>query len=143
MTRPSPDETISAMWIAHHYPEDYDRCLRLGRTHICRRCAVLYPLAFATLLAARAGLRWPHPLDPWLVVALPLPAVIEFVGEHLGAWRYQPVRQVVVTVPLALALGVGFDRYLDHPGDLWFWGVVVGYGGVCLAAALLGHRVRR
>ncbi len=43
--------------------------------------------------------------------------------------RYQPTRQVLLTVPLAVALGVGFGRYLRHPADPLFWGVVVVYAG--------------
>ena len=47
---------------------------------------------------------------------------------------------LVLTVPLAVALGVGFDRYLDHQADLVFWGVVVGYGAVCGLATVVGAR---
>ena len=49
--------------------------------------------------------------------------------------------QIVLTVPLGVALGVGFDRYLHHPGDLLLWGIVVVYGGVCLASVLIGARL--
>jgi hypothetical protein len=66
---------------------------------------------------------------------------VEFVLEHLGVITYRPWRQVVLTVPLAVALGVGFARYLDHQGDLLFWGVVAGYGGVCLLATVVGTRL--
>src|SRR4051812_36678566 len=134
MGRPGADESVSALWVAHHYPEDYDRCVLVGRTHVCRRCLALYPVAFVVMGLTLAGVRWPSGLDPWLLVALPVPSVVEFVLEHLGAVRYQPRRQVMLTIPLAVALGVGFARYLRHPADLLFWGIVVAYGGVCLAA---------
>ena len=100
MTRPRADESISPMWIAHHYPEDYDRCVLIGRTHVCRRCAVLYPVAFLTLGLALAGVRWTTSLDAWLLVLLPLPAVVEFVAEHLGWIAPHPRLQIVLTVPL-------------------------------------------
>jgi len=140
MTRPTADESISPLWMAHHYPEDYDRCVVLGRAHVCRRCLVLYPIAFVVMGLALAGGWSSSRLDGWLLAALPLPAVVEFVLEHLGALRYQPVRQMVLTVPLGVALGLGFARYLHDQTDPWFWGVVVAYGGVCILATVLGAR---
>jgi hypothetical protein len=138
--RPGADESISPMWLAHHYPDDYDRCVTLGRTHVCRRCLVLYPVAFVVMGLALAGVRWPEALDPWLLVLLPAPAMAEFVLEHLGVVRYQPLRQTALTVPMAVALGVGFARYLDHQGDPLFWGVVVAYSFIGLGATIIGWR---
>ena len=136
----STDAGVSPMWLSHHEPADYDRCVRIGRRHVCRRCLALYPVAFAVLILAGAGVRWPASLDGVLLVALPLPAVAEFVLEHLGVTGYRPGRQVLVTLPLALALGVGFDRYLDDHTDPVFWGTVVVYGGVCFASLIVGWR---
>lgn len=143
MTRPSADESISPLWLAHHYPEDYDRCVVIGRTHVCRRCLVLYPIAFLVMGLALADIRWPTSLDPLLLIVLPVPAVVEFVLEHFDVVRYQPLRQSLLTVPLALALGVGFARYLEHQADPLFWGVVVGYAAICGAATIIGARRNR
>jgi hypothetical protein len=140
MSRPTADESISPLWLAHHYPDDYDRCVVIGRSHVCRRCLALYPVAFAVMALALAAGRGPSAADPWLLVLLPLPSVVEFVLEHLGAIRHQPVRQVVLTVPLAVALGIGFARYLHRPTDPLFWAVVVGYAGICLVATVVGAR---
>lgn len=122
--------------LSHHHPDQYDRCVRIGGRHICRRCLVLYPLAFVTLVVST----WPQSpdraLDPVILVLLPLPAVIEWWLEHLGRVRYSPARQVAVTIPLAIALGRGLDRYLADPADAWFWAVVAVYGGSCSAVAL-------
>ena len=140
MSRPDAADSVSALWIAHHYPEDYDRCVAVGRTHVCRRCLALYPLAFVIMGLTLAGARWPIGLDPVLLVLLPLPSVVEYVLEHVGVVHYQPTRQVLLTLPLAVALGVGFGRYLRHPGDLLFWGVVIVYAGVCVLATVIGAR---
>lgn len=95
---------------------------------------VLYPIAFVTAAVSLAS--WPAAIDPWWLALAPLPAVIEWWLEHLGRITYSPVRQVAFTIPLALALGRGFGRYLDDPLDPLFWAMVVVYGGSCAAIAL-------
>jgi hypothetical protein len=131
---------LTPLWLSHHFPEQYDRCVRLGGRHVCRRCLVLYPLAFAVMFLSLGGVGWPGSLDAALVVLLPLPAAAEFVTEQLGAARYSPVRQIVVTIPLAVGLGRGFAIYVEDPTSRLFWGVVLAYGGVCLVALLWRQR---
>lgn len=124
------------MWLSHHPPEQYDRCLRVGRWHVCRRCALLYPLAFlVTGLSVATG--WSGGAGAAvLVIVLPLPAVVEFCLEQFGRISYQPWRQLAVTAPLAVALGIGFARYLEDVGDLVFWSTVVVYGGIGAGAVV-------
>jgi len=138
MAPPRPDR-ITPLWLAHHFPEDYDRCVRIGRTHVCRRCLVLYPVAFA-VLAATAGWHPPTALDVALVAGVPLPGIAEFVAEHLGALRYSPGRQVAGTVVVAIGGGRGLARYFTDHADLLFWAAVVVYGAVCAAAAWARQR---
>ena len=126
------------MWLSHHDPSGYDRCVLVAGRQVCRRCLVLYPLAFVVLVVAQVS-GWSGSSEALALVALPLPAVIEFVLEHRGVIRYSPARQMLVTIPLAVALGAGFDRYLDRPGDVLFWSVVVGYTAVCLWSAMAGR----
>jgi hypothetical protein len=128
------------MWLAHHHPDQYDRCVVIAGRPVCRRCLVLYPVALIVLGLALAGVRWPHGLDAVLLIVLPMPGVAEFVLEHVGAMGYRPAFQAVVTIPLAAALGVGFDRYFHRHTDPLFWGIVAAYGGVCLIAVLVGSR---
>ncbi len=129
----------SPMWCAHHWPDDYDRCVHIGDRHVCRRCAVLYPLA---LIVAAAGLRWGADGGwvPWVMVLAPVPTVLEWCAEHLGLARHRPGRLVAGTVVAAPALGLGFARYLRDQGDPWFWGMALGWATVCLVAAFLGRR---
>ena len=126
------------MWLSHHDPSGYDRCVLVAGRQVCRRCLVLYPLAFVVLVVAQVS-GWSGSSEALALVALPLPAVIEFVLEHRGVIRYSPARQMLVTIPLAVALGAGFDRYLDRPGDVLFWSVVVGYTALCLWSAMAGR----
>jgi hypothetical protein len=131
---PAGPARITPLWLSHHFPEDYDRCVLLGRSHVCRRCLVLYPVAFVVMVAT-AGWEPATAVDVLIVAGLPLPGVVEFVAEHLGALRYSPRRQVVLTVPLAIGLGRGLGRYLVDRTDPLFWSVVVVYGVVCGLAA--------
>jgi hypothetical protein len=132
--------TIRAVWLSHHQPGQLDRCVIIGGRHVCRRCLVLWPLTLVAFALALAGARWPRSADDLLLVVLPLPAVAEFVLEHAGRWPYRPGVQVAVSVPLAAALGAGFDRYVHRPGDTLWWSVVVVYGAVCAGAAVLANR---
>ena len=128
--------------LAHHPPEAYERCIVVDGRHVCRRCSVLYPIAFAMLGLSLAGLHWPASLDRLLLLALPLPVVLEFVLEQLGLIRYAPRRQVVVTAIAALALGQGFARYLAHGRDGIFWKMVAVNAGVCFTAFWVGTAMR-
>jgi hypothetical protein len=124
------------MLLSHHHPTQYDRCLRIGGRYVCRRCAVLYPAAFAVAALSRAGWHWPASWDPVLLLVLPLPVTLEFVLERLGRARHRPARQIALTLLAAPALGRGLARYLAHPGDPYFWSMVLLFGGACLAALL-------
>jgi hypothetical protein len=122
------------VWLSHHADEQLDRCVLVAGRPVCRRCVLLYPLALAT---AALTLVTDSTVDhPWMLLVLPLPAVIEWWLEHLGRVSYSPNRQLLVTAPLAVALGRGFARYLESPADPLFWLMVVVYGGSCAAIAL-------
>lgn len=130
------------VWLAHHHAGHHDRCWRAGRTLVCRRCTLLWPLAFAVMAAVSVGTWWPESADSWLLVLLPLPGVVEFLLEHAGVVRYDARRQLVLTVPVAVAIGRLLARYLDDQGDGLFWGVVWGYAIVMFLATLYGNRRR-
>jgi hypothetical protein len=129
---------ITPMWLAHHYPEDYDRCVRIGRSHVCRRCLALYPLTFAVMglcLVIGPG----RGVELGALALLSLPAVVELVLEQLGVLGYSPRRQVGVTLALAVGLGAGLATYLDDQLDPAFWAIVVLYATICLAAVIVGR----
>ena len=89
------------LWLSHHWPHDFHRCIEVRGRMVCRRCAVLYPVGLlSAVVLANVG-SWPPGLDLWLVWLLPLPAFVELVGEHLGWFGPSPRRLVLVTLPLA------------------------------------------
>ena len=97
---------MSPLFLSHHPPSQYGRCIRVGRHHLCRRCAVLYPLAFAVAIASVFGAHWPEPWDRTLLYLLPLPMTLEFVIERFGGIRYNAGRQLLLTVLAAPALWI-------------------------------------
>jgi hypothetical protein len=128
---------MSPLFLSHHPPAQYGRCIRVGRYHLCRRCAVLYPLAFAVAIASAFGAHWPEPWDRTLLYLLPLPMTLEFVIERFGGIGYNAGRQLLLTVLAAPALGRGFARYIAHPGDRLFWAMVALFGGGALLSLIL------
>jgi hypothetical protein len=128
---------MTPLFLSHHRPSQYDRCFRVGRRHICRRCAVLYPLAFAVAIASLLGAHWPATWDTTLLFLLPLPVTLEFAIERFGGVRYNARRQILLTLLAAPAFGRGLARYATHPTDRLFWGMVVLFGGSALLSLLL------
>jgi len=138
MDEPEAAVKDTPLWISHHVPEQYDRCIVVRGRHICHRCLVIWPLAYFVMFAALAGVRWPRFLDWPLLILLPVPATIEFVLEHFHQIPYSRTLQAQVTIPMAIGLGVGFERYLRHQNDGLFWGVTLVYSTIYFAAAYLG-----
>jgi len=130
---------LRTMVWSHHWPDDHQRCVQVRGKAVCRRCLVLYPLALAMLVLSLAGFGWPARFDTLALFMLPLPVVVDFVGEQLGVLRYSARRQVVTTAFAALALGRSFGRYLDHHGDTTFWSMAMLYGGLCGFTVLCRH----
>lgn len=131
------------MWHAHHWPDEYDRCVVIAGRHVCRRCLTLYPAAIVVAVLSLAGVvLWPRELDLWLIWGLCLPATADFVLEQLGVIRYSARRQVVTTALLAPALGRGMGHELAQTWSWAFWGPVLTFCTIWFVAALAGRRRR-
>lgn len=134
---------MNRLWLAHHPPDQLDRCVHLGATPVCRRCLVGHPIAFAVMGLALAGLAWPEPWDRWLLWVLATPAMVDFCGEHLGWWRYSPRRQVITTAVTAAGFGKGLARVMHDRADGLFWTGMLTYGTLCAMSLLLARRRHR
>lgn len=134
----------SPIWLAHHWPEHYgDRCVRIGRRHVCRRCLALYPLSLVVAIASVAGHPpWPGSWDPAIVWLLSLPATAAYVGEAVGWFRYRAWVQVVTTLLAALAFGRALGYELLDRWQPVFWGPIAVFGGIWFFATLIGQRRR-
>ncbi len=132
------------MWHAHHWPEEYDRCVTIAGRHVCRRCLILYPAALVVAVLSLAGITlWPPALDLWFIWGLCIPATGDFVLEQLGVIRHSPRRQVATTALLAPALGRGFGHELAQTWSWEFWGPVFTFCTVWFVAALVGRHRRQ
>ncbi len=141
---PSFASRLGEIALSHHLPHEHDRCVAIAGRHVCRRCLVLYPLAFAVMFLALGGTTWPERLDPALLLGLPIPVTVEFVGEKLGLLRYRARRQVFLTAVAAPALGTGLAQHIVSPFPKWFVAMVLVHGGVCgLAHVLASSRTER
>lgn len=135
-------ELLLILFFSHHPPEQHDHCVFVGRLPLCARCLGIYPIMLVTLalqLSGRLDLAW---TDPWLALLFPLPTVIEFLGEQLGRIRGSNRLRILLGLPLGIAMGRLFDRYLHDPFDPFFWGVVAVYGGTCGLTAAFVLRTR-
>ncbi len=127
------------MWLTHHWPEHHDRCLRAGGLLVCRRCAVLYPVA---VLAA--ALTWW--LDPPAVAAvvamwlLPLPMTLEWVAEHRGEIDHAPRRLMWLTAIAAVGVGAALAAHLRHPFDPDALAPMATHATICGVAAVRAAR---
>jgi hypothetical protein len=125
--------------LAHHRPEEYDRCYALGGVHLCARCAGLYP-ALALLLALQlTGIVGPIRAEWAVLYLLPVPAIFSWARRRLtGAAGSNPVA-TVTGVLLGVALGRGIFLYLHDHGSVAFWAQAAGLVVVVLTVELLAR----
>ncbi len=133
------------MWLAHHWPDHYEeRCVMVGSTPVCRRCASLYPLGLLVAAASAAGFApWPHAWDPWPIWLLSIPGTVAYVGEATGLFGYNVRWQVATTLLAAMAFGRGLGYELVERWSSQFWGPIAVFGGIWYLATIFGNARRR
>src|SRR4029077_15823316 len=80
--RPVSTTGLTPTWMSHHSPAQYERGAVVRQRHVWRRCIVTYPIAFVVAGLSIAGWALPSPWSQLALLVLPLPALVEFVGEH-------------------------------------------------------------
>lgn len=133
------------MWLAHHWPAHYrERCVRLGRHHVCRRCAALYPVGLIVAVLSAAGYPpWPTSFDPAMIWILCLPATIAFVGEAVGLFAYSPRWQVGAMVVTAVAFGRALGYELVDRWSPEFWQPLSIFAGLWFLASVFNAKTTR
>ena len=140
-------EAKRQMWLSHHWPEEYaDRCVKVGKRHVCRRCAALYPLGLLIAILSFNGLTpWPTSIDPWPIWLLSLPATAAYCLEAVGVIRYSAKVQVGTTLLAAVAFGHALSYEFAERWSPEFWGPISVFGGIwfvftAIAAVRRGRR---
>lgn len=81
----------TATWLSHHRPEQYFRCMHIGRWRICRRCVALG----VPILCLPPFFYPPKVLPAWIISIWPamvLPALVDLVLDQRRTVRYSPLR---------------------------------------------------
>ncbi len=105
------------LWLSHHEPANYGRCVRLAGLHVCARCLGVYPVLFAALalqVAFRASLRgtW----DSWVAWVLPLPALVDWAQGRFRPSSGTNARRLLTGALLGAALSRSLYLHLRRPG---------------------------
>lgn len=138
-------ETAAAksLWLSHHHPELYDRCVVLGDRHVCRRCLALHPLSIVIAIVSALGYApWPTSWDPAAIWLLSVPATLDFLVEQLDLAPYSAKRQVAATLVTAFAFGRALGYELADSWSSEFWGPLAVFAGIWFGAAFLAHQRR-
>ena len=110
--KPSPFRFL----LAHHWPEEYERCYRVAGLWVCARCLGLYPSLAFMLAFQVSGWVTEVPLEPLFLYALPLPALISWTRHRV--WHAQGSKPVSTITGAVLGVGLGRGLYL-HLRDPW------------------------
>lgn len=84
------------MWLSHHYACDADRCVRVGKVSVCRRCLAIFAGFIPAVIVLR-GSFVPQAGDIGLVLAMVSFAAYEFVQVVRGRLAYSARRVLVVS----------------------------------------------
>jgi len=136
-----PPTYAQPFWLSHHRHAQRHACFAWGGVHVCARCLGTYPVLFAVLALQLHRPMAPLHLsfDPWLLFALPLPAVIDWSVGQLTAWRGLNGVRLLTGGLLGVALGRALYIHMRHPGTAQIY--VFGLAGVAVAGIVWGLRV--
>lgn len=134
--------SLRPVWLSHHAAHEADRCVRVGRAHVCRRCLAMtvgFVPAVVLLLSP-----WRDDLqagDFGLVLALTLVAGLEFAQVARGQLPYSARRVVGLSPFVGMALAwLGVTGVRDGLGPVHV--VLAGTAGALLALVVVRSRTQ-
>ena len=145
MSTAAPDTTpLGPLWLSHHYACDADRCVTIGRSHVCRRCLAMFAGFFPALALLLSS--WSDDLqigDVGLVLGLAAFAGVEFVQVVRQQKPYSARRVLLLSPPVGAVLAwAGVTGVRDGLGIAH---LVLGVAALAVLGALFanGKVVRR
>ncbi len=132
---------LSPAWLSHHDESEASRCIKVGDTHVCRRCAALYAgfIPGIVLLIALAGYN-PTGLDISIVGIAAVLGIVDFVGVVTGKMKYSAQRVLWLGLPLGVGWAwITYDAWTEGLGVVQF--SLMGIAGV-LALVLVVTKKR-
>lgn len=113
------DQPSPSIWLSHHRSDELHRTYAIAGLRLCARCLGTYPV-LALALAVQLAVAAPHDsgADPWLAVALLLPALVDWaVGRfrpNAGSNAWRTATGALLGAALGRTLFVHFQRPF-HP----------------------------
>jgi hypothetical protein len=132
---------LRPVWLSHHSAHDADRCVLVGRTHVCRRCLAMFAGFVPAVILLVSP--WRDDLqagDLGLVLALTITAGLEFAQVAAGRMEYS-ARRVLGLSPFAgmVLAWLGVTGVRDGLGPVHL--VLTGAAGALLVLLLLRSRL--
>ncbi|HEU5084141.1 MAG TPA: hypothetical protein VFU14_12430 [Acidimicrobiales bacterium] len=136
------DSPLRPVWLSHHDAREADRCVLVGRTHVCRRCLAMFvgfvPAVVLLLSPWRDDLQAG---DLGLVLALTIAAGLEFAQVARGRMPYSARRVLGLSPFVGMVLAwLGVTGVRDGFGPAHF--LLTGAAGALLVLLLVRSRLQ-
>ena len=135
------DSPLRPVWLSHHDEREADRCVLIGRTHVCRRCLAM-TVGFVPAVVLLVS-PWRDDLqagDLGLVLALTIAAGLEFAQVARGQMAYSARRVLALSPFVGMVLAwLGVTGVRDGLGPVHVALTVA--AGTLLALLLVRSRV--
>lgn len=111
--------SVSRLLLSHHPPQHNNRTVILHwgchRFRVCSRC-LGFSLGFLTafLLGPAVELpMWDRWFAVWLVLASPIPAIVDFHGQLMGSWESTNLRRILTGMILGTGASLSILQVLN------------------------------
>jgi len=98
--------------LAHHLPKDYDRCIKIGKSHFCTRCIGLYVGLFTFLILFFNNLFFTNSQILYMVYLLPILPGIDWSIHKFNIYQGTNLTRIVTGYIMGIAYaGIIYSLY--------------------------------